>query len=68
MEKKPKMSKVKELEKRIEELEQRPQYFPYYPPTYQPPAPAPTAPNPNLHYHGTMPCYNNPCYWVGNTG
>ena len=19
--------------------------------------------NPNLHYHGSMPCYNNPCIW-----
>lgn len=19
--------------------------------------------NPNLHYHGTMPCYQNPCFW-----
>lgn len=19
--------------------------------------------NPNKHYHGQIPCYNNPCYW-----
>lgn len=19
--------------------------------------------NPNLHYHGNSPCYNNPCVW-----
>lgn len=19
--------------------------------------------NPNLHYHGQSPCYNNPCVW-----
>ena len=30
---------------------------------YNPPA---TLPNPNLHYHGTIPCYNNPCYWAGS--
>lgn len=21
--------------------------------------------NPPLHYHGTQPCWNNPCYWCG---
>ncbi len=62
MEKKPKMSKVKELEKRIEELEKRPQVMPYYPPVFQPQQPT----NPNLHYHGQMPCWNNPCYWCGD--
>jgi hypothetical protein len=53
---------IKKLKERIEELEMRPRYIPYYPPTFQHHAPYyPT--NPNLHYHGAQPCYNNPCVW-----
>ncbi len=62
------LKKIEELIKRVEELEKHkcpiwpipntPIYpnFPVYPNTY-----------PNLHYHGFTPCYNNPCYWNGNT-
>lgn len=49
---------IKELKKRIEELEKRPQIIPYYPPTQYFPLV-----NLNLHYHGQIPCYNNPCVW-----
>lgn len=33
--------------------------YPPYTPNYQPQ-------NPNLHYHGGIPCYQNPCVWCGS--
>ena len=48
-------NKIIELEKRIIELEKKPLYIPQYQPNFN---------NPNLHYHGSMPCYQNPCYWA----
>lgn len=55
--------KIEELEKRIAELEKRPVYIPYQPIVY-PPSQIPQLPvHPNLHYHGQLPCYQNPCYW-----
>jgi hypothetical protein len=53
------MNQLEELEMRIKKLEDEriifvyPQYQTYYPPQDT------TSP---LHYHGTIPCYNNPCY------
>ena len=54
---------IKKLKERIEELEKRPQYVPMYHPIQIFPQPALPINNPNLHYHGQMPCWNNPCYW-----
>lgn len=31
--------------------------------TYIPTPQTTTTNNPNLHYHGTHPCYQNPCVW-----
>ena len=53
---------LEKLKKRVEELEKRPQYV-QYPPIYVQPHYPPYAP---FHYHGLMPCYNNPCVWNGN--
>lgn len=53
---------IEELKKRIQELEKRPVYIPYFPPIpYAPPTIA-RPPDP-FHYHGMTPCYQNPCYW-----
>lgn len=54
---------IKELKKRIEELEKRPIITPIYQPIQYLPYPNLLQPNPNLHYHGSVPCYNNPCVW-----
>lgn len=58
---------IKKLKERIEELEKRPQYVPTYQPIIiEPMRGVPMllyGYNPNLHYHGSIPCYNNPCYW-----
>jgi len=64
---KKKETKLQELERRIKYLEdvskpQLPSYTPPYPQPYIPQGPI-NPHNPNLHYHGTMPCYNNPCIW-----
>jgi|APSaa5957512493_1039668.scaffolds.fasta_scaffold108568_2 hypothetical protein len=47
----------------IGKLQERAQKIPpmYIPPYKEPDNPLNT--NPNLHYHGTLPCYNNPCVW-----
>ena len=37
---------------------------PIYNPNYNPNGAGATQP---YHYHGTQPCYNNPCYWSGTT-
>ena len=53
---------IKELKKRIEELEKRPQFIPYYPPMQFPPL----TPYPYMqpyHSHNGSPCFNNPCIW-----
>lgn len=56
-----KKTKLQELEERIQKLERemgnKTIIIPNYPPVNLP------ANNPNLHYHGSMPCYNNPCVW-----
>ena len=57
---KKKESKLQELERRIAALEVRPYDFGGY--IYYP-APMQVPQNPNLHYHGQMPCYQNPCNW-----
>jgi len=70
---------IKDLEKRIKDLEKlvnKPslsgsieekgiQVAPFVPqpPYYYPITPV-WNPNPNLHYHGTTPCYNNSCIWA----
>lgn len=56
---------IKELKNRIEELEKRPTYIPYYPPMLFPQQAIPYFPKPfqPFHYHGLNPCYNNPCVW-----
>lgn len=48
--------KIIELYKEKDRLNTSIPYIPYQPifPNIQ---------NPNLHYHGTLPCYNNPCFW-----
>lgn len=55
---------IEELKKRVEELEKRPQFMPVYCPIQTFPIPNSSV-NPNLHYHGQMACYQNPCYWCG---
>lgn len=55
--------KIKELEERIRKLEQRPQYIPVYPPQFYPVQQPQPFIDPNHHYHGTTPCYRNPCVW-----
>lgn len=52
----------RELKRRVEELEKRPVYIPYSPPAVFPQQPQ-TWMRPPFHYHGTQPCYNNPCVW-----
>ena len=54
---------IKELKKRIEELERRP--IPYYHPIIinNPPTPNIPPPGVNVHYHNGQPCYQNPCVW-----
>lgn len=56
-----KKTKIQELEERITRLENmlsKP-IQPIPPHIHQWPVP----PNSNLHYHGTTPCYQNPCIW-----
>lgn len=55
-----KETKLEELERRIIALEQRPYEFAGY--RYIP-QPQQNFPHPNLHFHGQMPCYQNPCVW-----
>ena len=72
-----KKTTIKDLEKRIEDLEKlvnKPslseslkekgiQVAPFMP---QPPYHYPITPQwvPNLHYHNGVPCTNNPCVWA----
>lgn len=53
-------SKIKELEKRIADLEKRPIYIPYTPPIQYPSIQYQTPPH---HWHNGTICYQNPCVW-----
>jgi ribosome biogenesis GTPase A len=59
-----KLARIEEIERNIEELKKLQTLLPfhYYPPIQYIPY-TPPAYNPNIHYHGSIPCYNNPCVW-----
>ena len=60
-------NRIESLERRLAELEMTlknrnphicpPCPFPHYP------QPVTAHTNPNLHWHNSTPCYQNPCYW-----
>lgn len=48
---------LEEILERVKRLEDNKIDIPYKTIVFPPP-------NPNLHYHGTTACYNNPCFWA----
>tara|TARA_R110000868_G_scaffold114344_3_gene306440 strand:- start:5504 stop:5740 length:237 start_codon:yes stop_codon:yes gene_type:complete len=49
---------------KLKERAEKPTEIKYFPSTTTMPLTIPAMPpNPNLHYHGTMPCYQSPCVW-----
>lgn len=53
---------IGKLKEKAENPEKEIRYYPSNNPTNNP---IPLVNNnPNLHYHGSIPCYNNPCVWA----
>lgn len=52
-----------EIYAEIGRLKERAEKNTTYTPIYYPPQTVSLPPNPNLHYHGEIPCYKNPCVW-----